>query len=127
MRTSIVFFLVITFAGILGCSAAKVYQGPTQPPEKLATVKSAVSLLTATPFAVELRKIDGVAVSKYTRSAALLPGAHSLEVVCYLERDGTLLPYYTGLQLVVEAKKVYQLYSIQHSDRCEVAYDVSLK
>jgi hypothetical protein len=127
MRTSIVFFLVITFVGMLGCSAAKVYQGPTQPPETLATVKSAVSLLTATPFAVELRKIDGVAVSKYTRSVALLPGSHSLEVVCYLERDGVLLPYYTGLQLVVEAKKVYQLYSIKHSDSCEVAYDVSLK
>lgn len=127
MRTPIVFFLIIMFTGMQGCSVAKMYEGPIQPPETLAMVRSAVSWLTITPFAVELRKIDGIAVSKYTRSAALLPGAHSLEVVCYLERDGALSPYYTGLQLVVEAKKVYQLYSIQRSDRCEVAYDVSLK
>ncbi|HEX4975846.1 MAG TPA: hypothetical protein VFV48_08175 [Pseudomonadales bacterium] len=104
-----------------------VYKGAKQPAENLATVKSAVSWLTVTPFAVEFRKVDGAQVGRYVRSVALLPGPHQLEVLCYLEREDALLPYLTTVQLTVEAQKVYQLYSVQRSDRCDVSYDVSLK
>lgn len=120
--------LLVLVLNLAACAnTMDVYKGAKQPAENLATVKSAVSWLTVTPFAVEFRKVDGVQVGRYVRSVALLPGPHNLEVLCYVEREGVLLPYLTSVQLTAEAQKVYQLYSVQRSDRCDVAYDVSLQ
>lgn len=120
--------LGLLIASLGACSTNMVlYKGAKQPAENLATVKSAVSWLTLTPFAVEFRRVDGQPVGRYVRSVTLLPGLHNLEVVCYFEQESVLLPYPAIVHLAVEAQKVYQLYSIQRSDRCDVAYDVSLK
>ncbi len=117
--------LALLVMGLAACaSKVALYEGAKQPAENLATVKSAVSWLALTPFAVEFRRVDGQPVGRYVRSVTLLPGLHNLEVLCYLEREGALLPYPATLQLLVEGQKTYQLYSIQRSDRCDVAYDV---
>lgn len=119
--------MVLIFSLAACANSLDAYKGTKQPAENLATVKSAVSWLTVTPFAVEFRKVDGVQVGRYVRSVTLLSGPHNFEVLCYVEREGVLLPYLTTVQLTADAQKVYQLYSVQRSDRCDVSYDVSLK
>ena len=114
----------VTF--LSACTTLKHYSGPEIPKQNTALLKTTVSWLSVTEASVEIRKIDGKTVGRYTRSIELLPGIHELGVVCYWFQEGALLPRYTGLQISVSPNKIYQLFSIPRSSGCEVGVEESV-
>ena len=114
----------VTF--LSACTTLKQYKGPEQPKQNIALLEATVSWFSITEASVEIRKVDGKIIGRYTRSIELLPGIHELEVVCYWSQEGALLPRYTGKQISVSPNKIYQLFSMPRSSGCEVGVEESV-
>jgi len=126
LRSVCVLLCLCSVTFLSACTTLKHYSGPEQPKQNTALLKTTLSWLSVTEASVEIRKVDGKTIGRYTRSIELLPGIHELGVVCYWFQEGALLPHYTGLQISVSRNKIYQLFSIPRSSGCEVGVEESV-
>ena len=126
LRSVCVLLCLCSVTFLSACTTLKHYSGPEQPKQNTALLKTTLSWLSVTEASVEIRKVDGKTIGRYTRSIELLPGIHELGVVCYWFQEGALLPRFTGLQISVSRNKIYQLFSIPRSSGCEVGVEESV-
>ena len=103
-----------------GCVQVQHYDGPEQPKENTAQLKTTNSWLSVNEASVVFRKIDGKKIRRFTRSIELLPGMHEIEATCYWLREGHLVPLHTGVQIMLSANQRYYLYSVPRSTGCDV-------
>lgn len=115
--------LLFLFISLAGCTTVDSYGGSKQPDASVAIIKGVVSWLSITPVSVEIRKVDGIKVSRFAHSVRVLPGLHTLELACQLEVDGVRRVAYAELEMVTQAEGVYQLYRIPKGGECVVGYE----
>ena len=115
--------LIFLLISLTACTTVDGYGGSKQPDASVAIIKGVVSWLSITPVSIEIRKVDGVKVSRFAHSVRVLPGLHTLELACQLEVDGVRRVAYTELEMVTQAEGVYQLYRIPKGDACVVGYE----
>ena len=110
--------LVLGFSA--GCAQMQHYDGPKQPKENTAQLKTTNSWLSVHEASVAIRKIDGKKIHRFTQSIELLPGIHEIGATCYWLQEGNLVPMHTGIQAMFGADQSYYLYSVPRSTGCDV-------
>lgn len=114
--------ILILLSLLAACTTAQMYDGPVAGSQDVAIIKGIAKWFALSPIAIDIKKVDGKAVSPWASSVSVRPGEHIIEANCYVDVDGQRYFYRNQLSVVTKPGKIYYLESKLVGNHCEISY-----